>query len=248
MIHISDWLPTFAKIAGVNVDRPIDGKNVWSALSYDLASPRREALVHYDQMVPHMAYISDNYKLVSGTTYNGTFDRWFHEAADSSQQNVTYGDHYSEAILSSPAGEILSKYSKTHKTQLQNDVPSETETISKEEIDEIRSMAQITCNGHTPPANDSNKACNPLESPCLFDISHDPCETTNLATQFPDIVKKLEAKLDHYGSIALPVRNRPADPRCNPANFGGIWTWWYDELNITASHSSGMKKKNQRKN
>lgn len=244
MIHISDWLPTFAKIAGVNVDGPIDGKNVWSALSYDLKSPRREVLVHYDQATPYMAYIADNYKIVSGTTYKGAYDRWLSKPIDTDEQNATFGDHYSEAILSSSVGQVLSKYSRTHKTQSQNEVQNDMEIISNEEIVEIRSKAQVTCNGHMPPANNSNQACNPIISPCLFDIFSDPCETTNLAKQFPDILMKLEAKLNYYGRIAQPIRNKPADPRCDPANFGGIWTWWYDELNTTAPYCSAKNKPN----
>lgn len=60
--------------------------------------------------------------------------------------------------------------------------------------------------------------CNALNEPCLFDIENDPCEITNLATKFPDIMMELENKLKYYGNIAKPIRNQPEDPRCNPAN------------------------------
>lgn len=243
MIHISDWLPTFAKIAGVTVDRPIDGKNVWTALSHDLESPRSEVLVHYDQATPYMAYIADNYKIVSGSTYKGAYDRWLSQPIDPTELNATFSEHYGKAILSSRAGQILKKYSKTYKAQPRNDGQQGKGIISTSEIEEIRAKAQVTCNGHVPPANNSDEACHPVTSPCLFDIVNDPCETTNLAKQFPDILQKLQAKLDYYGRIALPIRNKPADPRCDPANFNGIWTWWVDELNVTKiAKSSGMKK------
>lgn len=239
VVHISDWLPTFAKIAGVNVNGPIDGKNVWSALSYDLESSRREVLVHYDQATPYMAYIADNYKLVSGSTYKGAYDRWLSKPIDPSEQNASFGVYYSDAVLSSRAGQILKKYSKTYQSQSRNDGPNGKGCISNDEIEEIRSQARITCKGHVPPANNSEQACNAVASPCLFDIVNDPCETKNLAKQFPDILHRLVAKLDHYARIALPIRNKPGDPRSDPANFGGIWTWWYDELNIKNPNSSG---------
>ena len=102
---------------------------------------------------------------------------------------------------------------------------------------EIRQKAKVTCNGYTPPNNNSIWSCDPIKSPCLFDISNDPCETTNLASILPDFVMKLQSKLDYYGNIAKPMRNKPGDRRSDPANFGGIWTWWYDELNISTNNS-----------
>lgn len=239
MVHISDWLPTFAKITGVSIDHSIDGKNVWNALSDDLENPRRELLVHYDQVTPYKAYVADNYKLVSGTTSEGAYDGWLSKPIESAEQNTTFGAHYSDAILSSRAGQILKKYSKTQ-------VRNGNGFISNDEIEEIRLKARVTCNGHEPPANNSDQACNPLASPCLFDILDDPCETKNLAKQFPEIVKRLEATLDYYSHVAQPSRKRPSDPRSDPANFGGVWTWWYDELNITTEpNSSGMEKPDQ---
>lgn len=135
----------------------------------------------------------------------------------------------SDSILSSDAGQVLSKYSVNI-----------SEPITKHEIDELRSKAIVTCNGYTPPSGDSLKACDRFASPCLFHIVDDPCETTNLASELPEIVATLKAKLDYYGNIAKPIRNKPADSLCDPANFGGVWTWWYDELNIT-TQSSGTQ-------
>lgn len=244
-VHISDWLPTFAKIAGVNIDEHIDGRNVWTALSYNLPSPRSEILVHHDAATPYMAYISDNFKLVSGSTYGGIYDGWLSEPIDPMQQNATFGENYGKAILASTAGQILSKYSKTIKNPSQSNDRNDQGIISEDEINKIRAEAIVTCNGYEPPANNSVEMCDPMVASCLFDITSDPCETTNLASQYPDVVMELEDKLDFYGSIALPIRNQPPDPQCNPANFGGIWTWWIDEMNNSSIQNSGeqFKKK-----
>lgn len=225
-------MPTFAHIAGFNVDDHIDGINVWSALSYDLPSPRINILAHHDAGTPYMAYINENYKLISGTTSEGIYDGWLSQPINPFEQNNIFGDNYSDMILSSNVGKALSKYSKSSKNQSQNTIEASEEIISAEEIDEIRSKAQIMCNEFSPPAIDSTAHCNPMVSPCLFDIQNDPCETTNLALQFPNVVSKLKAKLELYGRTAKPMRNKPSDPRSDPINFGGIWTWWYDELKM----------------
>lgn len=217
MLHFVDWLPTLSGIAGIEINDEIDGKNVWGALSNDLPNPRNDLLVLHDE--EFAAYISGNYKLMFGTTHNGLYDGWVSKAIDASEQNLTYGENYSDSILASDAGQVLIKYSKTAYGR-----------ISKHEIDELRSKAQVTCNGHTPPKFNSISACNLLKSPCLFDITNDPCETTNLASKLPKIVESLQTKLDYYGWIAEPRRNRPGDPRSDPAKFNGVWTWWFDVI------------------
>lgn len=228
MIHISDWLPTFATLCGYKIDGAIDGIDQWLALSNDAPNVRNEILAHHDSRTPFMSYIRNNFKLMVGSANKGAFDQWLSKPIESSQQNSTFGKKYGEVILSSIGGRILSKYSKS-KRILAND--NHDGIITTDEINKIRSQAQITCNGHTPPNDGSHLACHPLVSPCLFDILNDPCETTNLAGKFPKIVEKLKAKLDYYGKMAAPFRNKQADPKCNPANFNGTWTWWTDELN-----------------
>lgn len=239
-VHITDWLPTFAKIADFALSNSIDGRDVWEALSYNLPSPRGEVLVHHDAATPYMSYISDDYKLVSGSTSNGTYDRWLSEPIDPAQQNATFADNYGQAILTSAVGQVLSKYSNMVENPFQPIGQNDRGTITEEEINKIRANAIITCNGHSiSPNNNSVETCNPIIASCLFDIVNDPCETTNLASQYPDIVMELQSKLNYYGKIALPNRKKPSDPRCDPANFGGIWTWWYDELKVSPPTVSG---------
>lgn len=232
LIHIADWLPTFASAAGIDIDGFIDGENMWNVLSEDLPSPRKELLVHLDpESPPYMAYISDmvvsgsthRFKIVNGTTFDGLYDEWLSPPIDQSQTNSNFGKNYSAAILTSATGQVLSKYSNIH----------------QEFVEQFRSDAQITCNGHTPPKSNSILACNALISPCLFDILNDPCETTNLASLFPKIVKQLQVKLDYYRRIAQPPRNKPANSQLDPSNFNGTWTWWDTNEDRVSTKSLG---------
>lgn len=229
MIHISDWLPTFAKIAGVTLNSRIDGKNVWSALSRDLPSPRKEILNHYDPIEPYMALRADNYKYVSGSTYSGLYDDWLSTTSKPDEDNQFFATSYGESVLASDAGIALSPYSQTKSKQSPNG------PMTANEVNDIRRKAKISCNGLRPATNYSIFACDPLAAPCLFDLENDPCETNNIAALYPHIVRRLENRLEHFKNMSQMIRNVPGDERSNPQNFGGIWTWWYDELHIESS-------------
>lgn len=226
MIHVSDWLPTFAKIAGVSLDGKIDGKNVWSALSRDLPSPRKDLLCHYDQIEPYKAYISGNYKYVSGSSYSGKYDYWI-QFNNETEENEYFKKNYASELIASDVGRALAKFvessaKSTHK---------KTMPISNDEINEFRRRARITCNGKLPPSSDNPSAvCNAIVAPCLFDLRNDPCETTNLASAMPKLLSRLEREVYYYGRIAKQPRNKPGDPNSNPAFYNGTWTWWYDEI------------------
>lgn len=239
MIHITDWLPTFAKLAGANVKKTIDGKNIWSALSLNKGSPRKNLLCHHDILTPYMSYISDNYKYVSGTTYNGQYDDWLSSNSDASEENDVFGRTYAQSILASDVGQALYKYSsnKNENESNKNEIRNEGITIS--EINELRRISKITCKNVTKPSIDSPFYCNATISPCLFDLNNDPCEIRNLANERPVILARLKEKVDFYGKIAKKARNQPSDPRADPGHYGGIWTWWYDE--IKNAQSLGMK-------
>lgn len=220
---MTDWLPTFAKIGGVSLDGGVDGKNVWRALSEDRDSPRWNVLAHYDQDTPYASLIDGHFKYISGTTLNGIYDTWL-SSNDTDEFDESFKKNYPLEILSSNAGKSLRRFL----------LPANKVTALENEILKLREDATITCKGKDPYRADqpATEKCNPLNAPCLFDLWHDPCETTNLAGAKPHLLAHLKAKADHYAQTALPTRNRPSDPRANPAQFNGTWTWWYDELGI----------------
>ena len=96
LIHATDWLPTIVEgIAGLELDKVkwrLDGYNVWSTITMDSESPRKEILINLDP--PHQKFIgqaairSGDWKLVTGMPncslhkeYDGDPcpDGWIHE-------------------------------------------------------------------------------------------------------------------------------------------------------------------------
>lgn len=93
----------------------------------------------------------------------------------------------------------------------------------------MRSEATISC------TDDQPKDCNPLDTPCLFNIVKDPCEKNNLYEMYPNIVKALMLRLQEFNASALPPGNLPIDPRGNPKHFNYVWTNFgdYENDNVT---------------
>ena len=84
------------------------------------------------------------------------------------------------------------------------------------------------------PKNASTN-CDVKKSPCLYDISKDPCEYNNLANEFPNVVKMLQSKLNEYRKTMQKPRIKPDDPASNPKYFGGVWTPWVNLTDIKHS-------------
>ncbi|XP_037050736.1 arylsulfatase B-like isoform X2 [Bradysia coprophila] len=217
LFHISDWLPTFASLAGVTIDETdrLDGKNIWPALSYNLNSPRQDALCHLDDTDGYQSYINGDFKYVNGTTYNGIYDHWM-DYVDETEKHSSF-NNYGESIMNSTVGRALSNFA--------------TSNLNALTIEKHRQSSIITCN-NVPIPTDKQYQCRPLEAPCLFNIVNDPCERRNIAPLRPVTLRMMQNEIDKLRLKALPIRNKPGDERSNPAYFENTWTWWYDELGI----------------
>lgn len=219
LAHISDWLPTFAHLAGVKPPHDIDGVNIWEALSLDLDSPRHEVLCNYDELTPYGSYILDEWKYVNGTTYDGTYDHWLGKP-ERNEKHKSF-EHYGQSVLASEVGRILNSF-EGHENQL-----------SANEIEKLRASNILSCNNIPIPLRSDVAYCDPMVRACLFNILKDPCERRNIASHYPEVMRSMEKRIIDFMKSAIPPRNKPRDVRSNPAKFNNTWTWWYDELGLT---------------
>lgn len=172
------------------------------------------------------AYIQDQWKYVNGSVHNRVYDQWLHFIDPMEKHSMA--EHYGKSILSSVVGEALKPYS-TYKYDI---------SLATLEIERLRSEATIKCKHPTVTENGDIYECNPLVSPCLFDILADPCEQRNLAKIYPDILKMMESDVLRFAATAQIPRNQPDDVDSNPAHFNGTWTWWYDVLKKGSSNGA----------
>lgn len=213
---MADLLPTLAAAAGINLDHDklkLDGLNLWSALKYGYESVEREILHNIDDIFQYEVYSKGKWKFINGTTQEGLYDDWLSRRPNNSSQEDPRSTFYTELITTSSVWEELHKFNST----------------SDQSIRELRDLATIKCLYEN---STEGVACNPLESPCLFDLDADPCEQQNLYEKYKNskILNDMLERIEYFRENAHPINNKPTDYRCDPANFGGEWTWWEDIL------------------
>lgn len=133
---------------------------------------------------------------------------------DLTENHPTF-QNYGVTIINSSVGQAVHRYSLSN--------------LSALAIERNRQNSIIQCNIALVPAEIQ---CFPLESPCLFNLTDDPCERRNIAALRPVILNMMANEINKLRVKSQPVRNRPSDLRSNPANFNNTWTWWFDELGI----------------
>ncbi|GAB0096041.1 hypothetical protein DMENIID0001_114920 [Sergentomyia squamirostris] len=211
LIHTSDWLPTFAHLAGLPFTsfNNIDGINVWEALTKNITSPRHEVLHNIDSISGYSSFTRDGWKYVNGSRWDGRYDSWYGHPSNASGIST---ETYTEMILNSSVWRILNSFDNSN--------------LNTDDVLRIRSQASIKCNTDSLPS----VPCFPLLKPCLFNTDRDPCELANMADAEPERVLSLRQAVDELSVSMLPPINVKGDPQCDPAQFGGIWTWWLDEI------------------
>jgi arylsulfatase A-like enzyme len=59
----------------------------------------------------------------------------------------------------------------------------------------------------------------------LFNLQKDPNERDDVSKKYPEVVKKLKARLAEYKKTMVPPGNKKPDPKCDPAK-AGVWEPW----------------------
>ena len=183
----------------------LDGLNMWPSLSEDLESPRNLMLHNIDESRNIAALRIGDWKLVKGTTYQGSWDTW---NGPSGRQ----GTYKINKIFNSEVAKSISGMRGIK-------IPP------KPRLEALRQQANIHCE---KPRRAS--LCKPLQQACLFNITADPCEFNNLVFNYPDVVRTMERTLEMYKATEVPRGNKPIDPRADPKFYDYTWTNWWDYI------------------
>lgn len=125
--------------------------------------PRNEVLVNIDPIDNYSAIIEGDFKLVQGVSRKGAFDEWYPLPG-----NVRW-DHVGP------------------REECENSVVARVLRSSG-----LKPVCGLRPNVYATPvqcgARDASKECAPTVSPCLFNLSDDPCEVRNIAEQHQEVI------------------------------------------------------------
>lgn len=208
----------------------IDGMDMWRAITEGEDSPRSELVYNIDDQFHYGAVRQGDWKYTYGSTNKGKADKWLSESG-----KRDYYHYDKSAVLNSKVNNALTGIITYQQIQEKNKKNSKNtdftiNLIDEAKIDKLRNEATIKCTREPEELEQYN--CNLLETPCLFNIKEDPCETKNLVRDRPNIARNLETLLVKYSKTALPPRNVPRDPNADPAKWNGTWTNWQDCENV----------------
>lgn len=205
LFHVSDWLPTLAKMTGVRLDPlvKIDGMDQTRAINND-AMVRIE-IPNFDNVLGFGSYIYNTLKIVNGSLGDGSVDGWL--ASKNNNGDIDPAT-YALYVLNSPASKAIMSTQKKNR-------------LSIDKILSIRSEATVSCSN-----NVRKNPCDIKKGPCIFNIFEDPCEENNLADSWPAIRYGMLARFNDKVGSAVPSARKSPDIASDPINFDLDWNWW----------------------
>ncbi|XP_039310041.1 arylsulfatase B [Solenopsis invicta] len=234
LMSIVDWLPTLLSAVGISEQNipKIDGRNMWPTLVSDKHSPRHEVLINIDDIDNYFAIRRGNFKYVNGET--SLRFTWVGDSGRSPNENRP--PYNPEKVLHSKAGiaiahtiQRISGWKRLDQIHV-NVKRSEKSILTSDKILQLRQQAEVYCN----VSEQEKISCDPLISPCLFNIKDDPCEMINIIEQKPLVAASLKKAALKYRITMIPPSNIKVDPRANPKYWNNTWTFWQDTQPLAA--------------
>ncbi|KAH6945093.1 hypothetical protein HPB50_007197 [Hyalomma asiaticum] len=231
LAHAADWLPTLYSAGGGSVSdlSPTDGFDLWPALlsakSNDHVDwPRQELLLDVDQPSGLAAYRDGNFKLVVVSDPASNNSR--HPFGDSShQQHVPIPGNEPPFCSSEEAATVYfnsrMKSSPTWRTLEKLGGPGQGFPVTPG----WRGTAAVKCNSESIVS--TYVGLN--NGDYLFDLSRDPCELQNLASQLPSVVSSIKDKLQVYRTVARQPSPHTIVENGLPEYNDCVWAPWQDQ-------------------
>ncbi|XP_011502861.1 PREDICTED: arylsulfatase B-like [Ceratosolen solmsi marchali] len=220
LFHVVDWLPTLYSAAGGDLRDlgPIDGVNQWDVLSIGTGNVRDRLLLNIDEATKTEAAIYQRFKLVRGSLFRGYYDNV--EGETGRGRNAPL--YNTTKILKSAVSDAIREHLGVPVTQ-------------ESAMWQLQSQATVQCRPNMTNLHYTNRynfaSCN--ETECLFDLSIDPCETNNIAKNFPRWVSELNLYLEKYGNVLVRQLQLPVDYMADPRRWNYTWQPWlsiYDSV------------------
>lgn len=201
LIHVTDWLPTFYSAAGGNLEdleENLDGVDQWATIVSEKKTRRKNVLLNIDEKEALSGALMGRYKLINGAKL------MYGDYYGDSGTSESYPEYNVSKVLHSAAGLALASVSNA--------------TFNSERIIELRRAATVVCDNFT-----SYPRC--LDR-CLFDVYNDPCETTDVSREHPEVVNELNRFIAGYFTVLRNQMSGLVDPRSYPEHFNGTWMPW----------------------
>ncbi|EFN89886.1 arylsulfatase B [Harpegnathos saltator] len=199
LFHITDWLPTLYAAAGGDASdlKALDGIDQWSMIKNADNGRRQFLLVNINEKTDSKAALIGRYKLIRDQS---EYTKYY----GSTGKDPSYCEYNVTNVLASPVASAIADISRS--------------SLDIDKIKQLREKSRVVCR--------VSRFSRCTKRTCLFDIKKDPCETTNVSSKYPKILKKLNALIDSYQSILVNQTNKPVDPAGFPCNFNDTWMPW----------------------